>query len=211
MIKYVFFDLDGTIADTEDIIVKSFQHIHEKFNSKIPEREEIISSFGEPLKNTIERDFSYNYDEVVKEYRKFHKNIFYDYLKLHDGAVEIIKYLDKNNITMGIVTSRLKETAVEILEIFDIKKYFQTIITIDDTEKHKPDPEPLLKALEQVDGIKNESIYVGDTKYDVECAKNTGVISVLVGWSHHAEEEDKTEPDFIINKFSELKKIINEN
>jgi len=212
MIKYVFFDLDGTIADTEEIIVKSFQHIHKKFNSKIPKREKIVSTFGEPLKITLEREFSNNdYKEVVEEYRKFHRNIFYEHLKLHDGAVEIIKSLHKENKTLGIVTSRLRETAVEILEIFEIKKYFDAIVTIDDTEKHKPDPEPLLKALEEVSGNIEESIYIGDTKYDIECAKNTGVRSVLVGWSHHAGEEDKIEPDYTINQFSELIKIINEN
>jgi len=212
MIKYVFFDLDGTLADTEEIIVKSFKHIHEKFNSKIPDKKEIVRNFGEPLKNTIEREFkNYDYDEVVDEYRNHHRNIFYDYLKLHEGAADIIKYLHSDNKTLGIVTSRLRETAVEILEIFDIKKYFKTIVTIDDTEKHKPDPEPLLKALDDVSGVRDESIYIGDTKYDIECAKNTGIKSVLVGWSHHADEKEKVEPDYTIMKFSELIKIINEN
>lgn len=211
MIKYVLFDLDGTLADTEEVIVKSFTHIHEKFNNNKPSRDEILKTFGEPLKETLKREFKEELEVVLEEYRNYHRGIFHDYLKPHENAIEIVKKLHKQGFTLGVVTSRLSDTAVEILETFKVKKYFKSVIAVDNTEKHKPHPEPLLKAIENMEGDPSSSIYIGDTKFDVECAKNAKVKSVLVGWSHYSVQEGDVKPDFIINDFMELENIIKSN
>jgi phosphoglycolate phosphatase-like HAD superfamily hydrolase len=62
-----------------------------------------------------------------------------------------------------------------------------------------------------MDGNPSASIYIGDTKFDVECAKNAKVKSVLVGWSHYSVQEGDVKPDFIINDFMELENIIKSN
>ena len=212
MIRYVLFDLDGTLADTEDVIVKSFKHIHKKFNNKELSKKEILKTFGEPLKETLKRDFKEELEVVLEEYVVFHRDIFHDHLKPHKNAIETVKTLHEEGYSLGVVTSRLSDTAVEILEIFEIKKYFQSVIAVDNTENHKPHPEPLMKAIQQMKGDTDSSTYIGDTRFDIECAKNANVKSVLVGWSHHAEEEeDKIAPDFIINDFIELVNIIKSN
>ncbi len=211
MIKYVLFDLDGTLADTEDVIVKSFKHIHQKFNNNEPLREEILKTFGEPLKETLKRDFKEELEVVLEEYVTFHRGIFHDHLKPHKNAIEIVKTLYNEGFILGVVTSRLSDTAVEILEIFDIKKYFKAVIAVDDTKNHKPHPEPLMKAIEKMEGDSSSSIYIGDTRFDIECAKNANVMSALVGWSHYAEDEDKIKPNFIINDFMELVNIVKLN
>ncbi len=208
MIKYVLFDIDGTLADTEEIIVRSFKHIHEKFNKNTPSRDQIIKTFGEPLELTLKRDFKEDIDIVLEEYRNYHRDIFSENLKAHENAIEIVKTLYDKGYTLGVVTSRLRNTAVEILETFEIKKYFKAVVAVDDTENHKPHPEPLMKAIEKIKGEASSSIYIGDTKFDVECAKNARVKSVLVGWSHYAQDKDKIKPNFIINDFMELVNIL---
>lgn len=208
MIKNVIFDLDGTLADTQEIILRSFKHIHKKFNNTAPGNKEILKTFGEPLRDTLKSQFRQDVDLVIGEYRKFHQDIFHQYLNPHEGAIEIVKKLKDDNYTLGIVTSRLGESAIDILETFDIKKYFSTIVTVEDTEKNKPNPEPLLKALSQINAKADESIYIGDTKFDIECAKNAKVTSVLVGWSHYKVEENDVKPDYMIDDFSELENII---
>lgn len=211
MIKYVLFDLDGTLADTEDVIVRSFTHIHEKFNNNKPSRDEILKTFGEPLKETLKREFKEELEVVLEEYRTYHRGIFHDYLSPHENAIKIVKKLHEQGFTLGVVTSRLSDTAVEILETFKIKKYFKSVIAVDNTENHKPHPEPLLKAIKNMEGNPSSSIYVGDTKFDIECAKNAKVQSVLVGWSHYSVQEGDVKPDYIINDFMELENIIKSN
>ncbi len=211
MIKHVLFDLDGTLADTEDVIVKSFQHIHKKFNNNELSRKEILKTFGEPLKETLKREFKEELEVVLEEYRVFHRGIFHDHLKPHKNAIEIVKTLYDEGFILGVVTSRLSDTAVEILETFDIKKYFKSVVAVDDTENHKPHPEPLMKAINEMEGAATSSIYIGDTRFDIECAKNAKVKSVLVGWSHYAKEENKINPDFLINDFMELVNIVKSN
>jgi len=69
------------------------------------------------------------------------------------------------------------------LEKYKLKEYFDAIVTADDTDKHKPDPEPVYIALRKLNAKAEESIMIGDTKFDILSAKRAGVKSVLVDWS----------------------------
>lgn len=110
---------------------------------------------------------------------------------------------------MGIVTSKRRELAIRGLRLFDLEKYFKVIVALEDTEKHKPNPEPILKALELLNANKEETLMVGDSPYDILCASNAGVKSVAVKWTilpFNLLEEAK--PDYVINDMLEILKII---
>jgi pyrophosphatase PpaX len=96
---------------------------------------------------------------------------------------------------MAVVTSRAALTTQQAMERYEIQEYFDVVVTCDDTDKHKPDPEPVLIALAQLKSGPEESIMIGDSMYDILCAKNAGVQSVLVGWAVAVTEEEKTGPD----------------
>ena len=113
-----------------------------------------------------------------------------------------------NNYTLGIVTSRLGNTAMKILDMYDITQYFTSIITADMCVNHKPHPGPLLKCLDEIGGEKSETIFIGDTVYDLECAKNAGIRSVLVSWSDLDTDLLTEKPDFIINQYKDINNII---
>ncbi|HBH12043.1 MAG: HAD-superfamily hydrolase, subfamily IA, variant 1 [Clostridiales bacterium 38_11] len=208
MIRNVIFDLDGTLADSEDLIIKSFQHIYKKFKGHEVSESHIKKTFGEILEKVIRAEFDQDYKTVVNEYREYHHENFDTYMKLYDGAGEIIEELYLNNYTLGIVTSRLDFTAMKILEMYNITKYFKSIITADKCINHKPHPEPLLKCLEELGGTKPETIFIGDTVFDLECARNAGVKSVLVSWSNMDTNLLTVKPDYIIHQFEDIKKII---
>jgi HAD superfamily hydrolase (TIGR01549 family) len=129
-------------------------------------------------------------------------------MKLFAGAQDIIEELYLNNYTLGIVTSRLGFTAMKILEMYNIAKYFKSIITADMCANHKPHPEPLLRCMNEIDGIKSETIFIGDTVFDLECAKNAGIKSILVSWSNLDMDSLSEKPDFVINRFEDIKNII---
>ncbi|MDP3387953.1 MAG: HAD-IA family hydrolase [Eubacteriales bacterium] len=208
MIKNVIFDLDGTLANSEELIIKSFQHIYKKFKGHEVSESHIKKTFGEILEKVIRAEFDEDYQTVVSAYREFHYENFDRYMKLYDGAKEIIEELYLNNYTLGIVTSRLGLTALKILEMYDISKYFKSIITADMCVNHKPHPEPLLKCLDELEGSRPETIFVGDTVFDLECAKNAGIQSVLVSWSNLDANLLIDKPDFVINRYDDIKNII---
>jgi pyrophosphatase PpaX len=208
MIRNVIFDLDGTLADSEELIINSFQHTYMIHIGKKMEHNYIKSSFGAPLKDVMKKEFGENHETAINDYREFHIKNFEKFIKLFEGAKEIVEYLYNSNINLGIVTSRLSNTTIRILELYDIKKYFKSIITADMTENHKPHPEPLQKCLAELNAKAKESIFVGDTLYDLECAKNTGTISAIVGWSDVDLKTSNMNPDFILNSYVDLKKII---
>ena len=97
------------------------------------------------------------------------------------------------------------------LEKYDLKDYFDVVVTAEDTKKHKPDPEPVNIALAKLDSRPEHSLMLGDTMFDILCAKNAGVTSVLVGWSLALKSGDdfgEDAPDHVIRKAAELLELL---
>lgn len=208
-IKNILFDLDGTLLDTNELIIQSFQYTYKKHLNKQVGREEIIKSFGEILKVTINRKFSENSEKAIKTYRRFQIDNFDKLIRIHDGVKEGVKELYSQGYKLGIVTSRLNNSAIRGLKHFGLIDYFESIISADDTEIHKPDPTPAFMALRELGGKPEETIFVGDTQFDVLCAKNAGIESVVVGWSALPRDVIlKYEPDHVIESMEELVALV---
>ena len=125
---------------------------------------------------------------------------------LFPGVVEVLRELKEKDIKTAIVTSRLRRTTMEGIEKFDLHDFFDTVVTMEDTKKHKPDAEPVFEALRRLDIEAEKAIMVGDSKFDIMCARNAGVKSVLVDWSVAAQAESGIEnkADFKIRSLKEL-------
>jgi pyrophosphatase PpaX len=208
-IKNILFDLDGTLLDTNELIIQSFQHTYKRHLNKHVDKEEIIKSFGEILKITLDREFGEISDEAIKTYRGFQVGNFEKLIAIHSGVADGVKELQRLGYKLGIVTSRLNESATRGLKHFGLMDYFESIISADDTEIHKPDPTPALMALAQLSGKPEETMIVGDSSFDILCGKNAGMTSVAVGWS--ALPRDiilKCEPDYVVESMDELVTLI---
>ncbi len=210
MIKNIVFDLDGTLANSERLIIDSFQHIYKIFKGHTMEESHIKRTFGETLENVLKEEFNQDYPIVLKEYRRYHNENFESTMKLYPGAVEIIKRLHTHNYTLGIVTSRIRESTDKVLKMYNITKYFKCTITATESEFHKPHPEPLEKCLRELSAQPHETLFVGDTVYDVECARNAGVTPVLVGWSKLASMDSDHRPKYVISNYDDLFSVIND-
>lgn len=211
MISTILFDFDGTLADTNQLVINSFKHIYSVFHSDSECDEVYISStFGEPLLTTISRDFGeYNIEDVLACYREYQVDRFNNEVLLYDKVREVLEYLKKKEIKMGIVTSRLKKSTEEAIKFFDMDKYFHVVITADDTENHKPHKEPLMMALKALNSTPEETYYVGDSKFDMECAINAGVIPILAGWHSSSKElSEKYNIKYVLDNMWDLTKLI---
>lgn len=208
-IKTVLFDLDGTLLDTNDMIIKSFKHTYKTHLNKDVEDQEIIKNFGEILMTTLKREFPHCHEEALKTYRGFQVENFHKLLTIHSGVKEGIKTLYNKGYKLGVVTSRIRESAVMGLDHFDLTDYFGCLITADSTDKHKPDPTSAYMALESLGGSSKETVFVGDSPYDVLCAKNAGMVSVVVSWSALPKElYMQHNPDYVVDTMEELVELI---
>ena len=210
MIDTVIFDFDGTLADTNQLIINSFRHIYRKFHDSECNEDYVLSTFGEPLELTLRRDFKdFRYEDVVGSYRAYQVERFEKEVFLYDTVKETIEYLSNKNIKTGIATSRLKSSTITALNNFGLDKYFQAVITADDVVRHKPDKEPLIKTINELKSTAANTLFVGDSKFDMECAINAKATPVLAGWHKNSEElAEKYGIKYILNKMWDLTEII---
>lgn len=213
-IDTVLFDFDGTVMDTNNVILMSWQHTFRTLENREETLENLVKTFGEPLEATMKKFFpDVPVEESVNIYRSFHHDNFSKLIKLFPGMEELISEVKHRGYKTGLVTSRLLRTTMEGLEKYHIKDCFDVIVTAEDTTKHKPDPQPIYVALEKLGSAAENSIMLGDTLFDLMCAANAGVKSALVGWSlalkdKTAEELGEAAPDYFISKPEELLEII---
>lgn len=214
MSKYdtILFDFDGTVMDTNNVIIQSWQHTFRTLQNREQDVEKIISTFGEPLETTIKYLFpDVPVQDAAEVYRSYHYDNFGELINVFPGIRELLRELKKRDYKVGLVTSRLRKTTMQGLEKYELASYFDVIVTADDTTKHKPDPEPINIALKRLGSLPEKSMMLGDTMFDMRCAKNAGVDPVLVGWALAVTEEEKNGPDgpkFTIEKAEDLLDLI---
>ena len=215
MIDTVLFDFDGTIMDTNDVIIGSWQHIYRTLRGKEGDLEYILSTFGEPLEYSMEKSFpEVSVDEAVDIYRSWHREHFLEMIKLFPGIEEMLAEIKRRGYKTGIATSRISLSLHQGLDKYDLEKYFDAIVAVEDIEEAKPAPDTIFKVLGKLDSRPEDAIMIGDSRLDILCAKNAGVPSVLVGWSATLAGKTKEDfapgeaPDFIIDRPDDLLNII---
>ena len=213
-IDTVLFDFDGTVMNTNDVILQSWQHTFRMLCGREEDPEVLLKTFGEPLETTMKKFFpEMPVEESIEVYRSFHYDNFGDLISVFPGMDDLIAEVKRRGYRLGLVTSRLYNTTMQGLEKYGLKEYFDVIVTANDTTKHKPDPEPVNITLEKLGAKPENSIMLGDTLFDLMCAKNAGVRSVLVSWSLALSGKTKEDlgdaaPDYILEKPEELLEII---
>ena len=100
-------------------------------------------------------------------------------MRRHEHVLETLRAEGRR---LGIVTAKRRATVELAFSFLPLERFFDVVVGSDDTERHKPDPEPLLYALEQLDAEPQQAAYVGDSPFDIRAAKAAGVHAVAVTW-----------------------------
>ena len=213
-IKAVLFDLDGTLLDSYDLIADSWRHTVGSLVSRSVSDDEVKHTLGEMLIDSMRRLIpEVDPEEAVDFYREYQREVFLDRIRLFEGTEELLNTLGKAGIKKALVTSRMKSSTFRALEKFGITGLFDAILTASDTDKFKPDPEPIFMILDMVGCKPEEAILIGDTIHDIEAGKAAGVFTVLANWSlalpPGEARRNAPAPDATINKLRDVSKMLN--
>ncbi|WP_096190221.1 pyrophosphatase PpaX [Evansella halocellulosilytica] len=204
-IDTVLFDLDGTLINTIELIVESFLHTMEHYYPGKYEREDVIHFIGPPLSETFEKLDPNKIEEMTNVYRTFNHEKHDELVQEYEGVYETVKTLDERGYKLAIVTTKRRETALRGMQLMNLDRFFDVVVSLDEVTNYKPDPEPLLMALNALDSKPKTAIMVGDSEHDILGGRNTGTKTAGVAWSIKGEAHLASfEPDVMLNTMPDL-------
>ncbi|PKR78013.1 pyrophosphatase PpaX [Halalkalibacillus sediminis] len=210
-IKTLLFDLDGTLIDTNELIAQSYEYTIEKHTDKQYTREEVLQFIGPPLQDAMQEIDPTQVDEMMATYREHNLAHHDSFVKMYEGVYETIRSLHEKGVPMAIVTTKLRRTALKGLEVTGLDQFFDVVIGLDDVSNAKPDPEPVLKGMNAIDGSPETTIMIGDNSHDIHAGKNAGTQTAGVAWSAKGKDfMESLEPDFLLNHISDLVELVGE-
>lgn len=208
MIKAVLFDNDGTLLDTNKLIFDSYKEAFRVVLKREADYDEIMSLYGRPLYSSL-MEYGCKGKELYNAYREYNERLHDSVAKPFPGAVEGVIAVKEIGFTTGMVSSKRCELLDKGIKIMRLENTFDTIVTPEDTEKTKPDPEPLLCAAERLGVRAKECIYVGDSVFDFIAARSAGMRICAVKYSLTAAERiAEFKPEYYVNSISELAEIL---
>ena len=208
MNKYqvLLFDLDGTLCDTDEMLIQSFLALYKKYRPvKIRTREELIYFSGPPIKKTLTDEFpDYPFDELYKAFQETSRELYLPYVKAFEGEIETLKKLKEAGYLLGVVTNKGAPLTKYSLEVAHIDGLFDAVISADDVNAPKPSPAGINKALERLSiEDKDKVLYIGDNDIDYETACNAGTDAMLVTWGPRKIKHSK-DAKFAVSSYREL-------
>lgn len=212
-IKAVILDFDGTMGDTQDLIVRTMQQTIQQLGLPSRTDEQCAAMIGLPLKHTFTTliEMSEEMGERCAElYRRlFNENNVPGAVPVFPNVLDTVRTLHERGLILTIASARRRDTLVEFLESMNLMQYIPYVISASDIENAKPAPDMVLKTLEDYHLSADEAIVVGDTKYDIEMAHRAGVKAVGVTYGNGTVEELRAYgSEYIIDDFAQLLDIV---
>ena len=201
----VVFDLDGTVVDSVELIVKSFRHATSTVLGEVLPDEFIVAGVGRPLRAQMERLSAEHAQELYDVYREYNHRRHDELIRGYDGIEEVLDALQAAGRRTGIVTSKSRDTTAMAFRAVGLETRFDVVVTATDTTEHKPSPVPLQLCLQRLGATAAGSIYVGDSPYDIQAGAAAGMTTAAVAWGVFGREVLlASDPDFWLDKPRDL-------
>lgn len=209
----LLFDCDGTLIDTEEIILTSMRHTINGLLGQNRSDAELMAGVGTPLEDQM-RGFMGDADDsrvadIVAAYRSHNDSIHDEAVHAFPVVPEGLRALKDAGYRMGVVTSKRHFLADRGLEICGIRQYFDVLIGPDDFPAHKPDPGPILEGCRLLAAAPQETAYVGDSPYDVVAGNAAGCFTIAALWGMFSKDSLRAErPDCEVTDFTALVRLL---
>ncbi len=204
--KYIIFDLDGTLVDTDLLVIEGVRNTLEHFNyhATITLRD-LVSFLGPTLRDSFSKFLEQSVvEEAIKYYIEFSKREISKLATLYDDVIDILDNLKEKGFKLAIVTSKMRSNTEVTLKTFNLDM-FDVVISLEDVGTPKPAPDGIIKAIEMLNGDKAETLYIGDNESDGIAAYNANVDFGLVTWS---VKNVDIKADYYIDSYRKLYEVL---
>ena len=204
----VLFDLDGTVIDSGAIILASMRHAAETVVGGEWSDAELMKAVGGPwLEAQVLAIDPDRVDELVRIYRA-HNEPLHDTLEYCGNIDVVLAELLERGHRLGIVTAKRRVTVELAFAKLPLEHLFEVVVGGDETARHKPDPAPLLLALERLGASAEDAVYVGDSPFDMQAARAAGLYAIGVSWGRIHTADKLLEADVVIDRPEELLELV---
>lgn len=191
--KYALFDLDGTLTDSKEGVINSVRYALTRMGITPPDPESLLCYIGPPLSVSFNRDYGFDDAQCETAVGHYQDNYARQGIRenaVYDGIVEVLETLKAAGVRLGVATSKPEYFAKQVIDQFDLTRYFEVISGCDKEDGRQDKAAVILSALERL-GIKDRSkvVMIGDRKYDVEAAKQLGLASIGVLHGYGGKQE----------------------
>jgi pyrophosphatase PpaX len=205
MFKNILFDFDGTLVDTNELVIEALNKAAEKFTGKRLSAEKLNSVLGYYLEEQMRMISGQHYKEMTAYYSNYYKSMQDLMVKDFPGIKEMLEALKRQGCRMAIISAKGRNGIEHGLKKYAIGQYFDVVVSARDVENNKPHPEPAIKAMKLLSANKEDTLLVGDSPLDMQCGRASGIKTVLVGWTIFPKEKFVgLEPDFYVKSPQEI-------
>jgi pyrophosphatase PpaX len=201
------FDLDGTLIDSIELIIRSYQHTIRTHRGQETAPDVWMKGLGIPLRVQF-KDWSTDpveIDAMITTYREYNLSHHDEMVTAYDGVVDAVLKLHEHGKTLGLVTSKFRSGAFRGLKKVGLENAFDVVVGADEVTNPKPHPEPVQVALSRLSATAEEAVFIGDSRHDMECGRAAGVKTAAVLWGPFGRSDfDGLRPDFWLEHPSEL-------
>jgi pyrophosphatase PpaX len=208
----VLFDLDGTLIDSIGLLLKCVHHTFEG-RALAPTDEEWVAGIGTPLSAQLAA-YAKGDEEVealTRRYRTFQREQHDELTNAFPGVVETLLELERRGNPMGVVTSKSNEMMHRGLAWIGIDKLMRSTIGMDSCAIHKPEPFPVLLALQELGYSPEEAVFVGDSPHDILSGNAAGVTSIAAMWGPFSRAQlEPARPKIFLDRIENLIPVLDE-
>ena len=207
----VLFDLDGTLIDSIELILNSAQHAFRHREGHIPSDAEWLTGVGIPLATMFKRYArdDAEVDTLIAKYREYQLANHDRLVRCYDTVVDTVDALRASGHPLAIVTSKTGWLAQRGLDNVGLGSHFDVIVGCDTCALHKPDPGPVLFALDKLGYTPNEAVFVGDSIYDIQAGNAAGVTTIAALWGPFTRNDlVPSAPTHFLERISDLPRLL---
>ena len=211
-IRAVLYDFDGTLADSTELIMRCYRHTMRTHLGHAPPDEEWLCGFGMTLESQLLR-FARGSDEaraMLDTYRAYQDTLHDALLRPFPGAVETVAELDRRGYLLAIVTSKQRRATLRGMGLCGLLSHFDAVVTPEDVAQPKPNPEPVLFALDRLGVPPRQALFVGDSPHDVAAGRAAGTRTAAALWGPFSRQAlQDARPDALVHVQRDVLRLLN--